>query len=167
MGAGPLTSAAIGLGTSLGEPFGILTLAVHALDHLPQTRVVRTSRVWWSGPAGGVARCAFHNAVVRVETDTDPDVLLARLKALEVRLGRRPSRGWADRRLDLDLLVFGRRIVVGRRIAIPHPRLVDRPFVLLPLAEAWPDARDPWSGRPYTTFPTAALAVRGTLPAAT
>lgn len=123
-----------------------------------------TSRIYFSGPAGGVARCVFHNAAVRVRTVLPPDTLLAALKRLEVRLGRRPGRRLGDRRLDLDLLLYGPRIVIGRDLVVPHPRLPERPFALAPLLDAWPDASDPWTGRPLAAFPCAQLPVVGVLP---
>ncbi len=155
--------AAIALGTSLGAS-AILELAARAIDRLPGTRVRSTSRIFRSPAAGGVATGVFHNAVLTVDTDRDPDALLDALKVLERRLGRRTTRAWADRRIDLDLLVYGLRIIVGRSLVVPHPRIATRNFVLAPLRDAWPEAVDPWTGVRYSTIPHAALPVVGVLP---
>lgn len=155
--------AAVGLGTSLGA-CEILALAARALDRLPGTRVRSTSRIFRSPAAGGVATGTFHNAVLTVDTDRDPDALLSALKALEGRLGRRPTRAWADRRIDLDLLVYGLRIIVGRSLVLPHPRIATRSFVLAPLRDAWPAAVDPWTGGRYAAIPRDLLPVVGVLP---
>lgn len=163
MGAAALNHVAVGLGTSLGDP-AVLGTAVFALARMPHTEVLATSRVYWSAPVGGMATRPFHNGVVRARTALGLDDFLTRLQVLERRLGRRPARSWADRRIDLDVLVWDRRVVVGRRVTVPHPRMTDRAFVLAPLADAWPGCVDPWTGRPYRLLPRARLPVAGVLP---
>ncbi len=141
--------AAVGLGASLGDRRGTLALAVRALGATPGVEVVAVSRLYRTPPAGGVARGWFLNAVALVRTTLEPEVLLARCRAIEIRLGRRPAPRWADRVLDLDLLLHGDLVRGGPDPVLPHPRMADRPFVIVPLLEVAPGARDPSTGRPF------------------
>jgi 2-amino-4-hydroxy-6-hydroxymethyldihydropteridine diphosphokinase len=139
----PVT-AFVGLGANLGEPQRALADALAALARLPDTRLVRSSRVYRSAPvdAGGPD---FFNAVAQLETRLTAPGLLAQLQAIEDAAGReRPYRN-APRTLDLDLLLYGSARVASPRLTVPHPRLRERAFVLLPLQELAPErveARD-------------------------
>lgn len=140
---------AVSLGASMGDRLGTLRLAVRALHAQEGVRVRGASRIWSTAPIGGVARAPFLNAVVRVETNLTPSELLAACRRIEVRLGRKPTRRWADRTLDLDVLLHGRTVLRSEAIVVPHPRLAERPFLLALLYEAWPEAPNPWTGRPW------------------
>jgi 2-amino-4-hydroxy-6-hydroxymethyldihydropteridine diphosphokinase len=131
-------SAFIGLGANLGEPLQALHDALVALAGLPHTRLVRSSRVFRSAPvdAGGPD---YFNAVARLETRLDAFELLRALQAIEDAAGReRPYRN-APRTLDLDLLLYGTGRVDSPTLTVPHPRMRERAFVLLPLHELAPD----------------------------
>lgn len=158
-----MTRAAIGLGSSLGDRLGTIRLAVAAIGALPGTHLLRASRVVVSPPAGGTASAPFLNAVILLETALEADVLLRACRRIERRLGRHPARRWADRRIDIDLLVYGALEVTGPEMTVPHPRIGERPFVLEPLAEVWPDA--PWQrgGQP-PVHPRRPLPIAATLP---
>ncbi len=158
--------AVVGLGASLGDRAATLEAAVRLLDVWPGVRVLRASRVYWSAPAGGVAGAAFLNAAVRVETTLAPEALAEALRAIERRLGRRPARRWADRALDLDLLWISGRSVQTPALTVPHARLRERAFALIPLVEVAPEARDPRTGARYRDLPLAQarLPAVGTLP---
>lgn len=163
----PPVDVALALGASMGDRAGALALAVRALDAAPDLVVTRCSRVFATPAAGGVARQGFLNAVIRARTTLAPLELLDRCKAVERRLGRRPARSWADRVLDVDLLLYGKRIVATERLRVPHARLAERDFFLQALAEAWPDAPNPWTGLPWAAAlpPRRTYPVVGTLPA--
>jgi 2-amino-4-hydroxy-6-hydroxymethyldihydropteridine diphosphokinase len=139
----PVT-AFVGLGANLGEPQRALADALAALARLPDTRLVRSSRVYRSAPvdAGGPD---FFNAVAQIETRLTAPGLLGQLQAIEDAAGReRPYRN-APRTLDLDLLLYGNARIASARLTVPHPRLRERAFVLLPLQELAPErveARD-------------------------
>lgn len=165
--APPPVDVALALGASLGDRAGALVLAVRALDAAPGLELVRCSRVFATPAAGGVARQGFLNAVLRARTTLAPLELLDLCKAVEVRLGRRPARSWADRVLDVDILLYGRRIVATERLRVPHARLAERDFFLQALAEAWPDAPNPWTGLPWSASlpPRRTYPVVGALPA--
>jgi len=168
-----VTPIAIALGASLGDRAATIRLALHAIDAAPGLRLVRASRIYASAAVGGAAGAVFYNAVALFETGWDgavalpPETLLAHLRALEVRLGRRPTRRWADRTIDLDVLLYGQRVIATPALRVPHPRMVERAFVLTPLREAWPDAVNPYSGLRYAdTLPSAPLPIVGALPQA-
>ncbi|MDP2312476.1 MAG: 2-amino-4-hydroxy-6-hydroxymethyldihydropteridine diphosphokinase [Pseudomonadota bacterium] len=165
-GAPPWTHAALGLGASLGDRARALRLAVYALQARPDVHVEAASRVYATSPVGGVASHGFLNAVIRVRTTLPPLALLQVCKAIEQRLGRRPTRRWADRVLDIDILLYGDQVVAEPGLRIPHPRLAERDFFLAALAEAWPDAPNPWTRLRWTDTLRArgAWPVVGTLP---
>lgn len=156
----------VGLGASMGDRAATLEAAVRLLAVSPGVDVRRTSRLYWSAPAGGVAGGAFLNAAVLVDTALPPEALAVRLRAIERRLGRRPARRWADRVLDLDLLWIDGERVHAPTLTVPHARLRERSFALVPLVEVAPDARDPRTGARYADLPLARafLPVVGALP---
>jgi 2-amino-4-hydroxy-6-hydroxymethyldihydropteridine diphosphokinase len=157
---------ALALGSSLGDGKAILRLATAALAVMPGLWLLRSSPLYATPPVGGVARNPFVNAVVYGRTDLSPRALLDRVKTLEARLGRSVSRRWADRTLDIDLLLHGETVMDDGVLALPHPRMRARSFVLVPLAAAWPEARDPRDGTRLASLPPAqvALPIVGALP---
>jgi 2-amino-4-hydroxy-6-hydroxymethyldihydropteridine diphosphokinase len=129
----------VGLGSSLGDRLGTIRLAVARLARAPGVSLIRKSRAWKSPPAGGVARCPFVNAAVLVSWEGEADALLERAQATEHALGRAPGHvRWSDRAIDLDLLLAD-AVVDGSDLRVPHPRLLERPFALVPAAEVAPD----------------------------
>lgn len=139
----------VGLGSSLGDRRRALELAVAALHAQPEGEVLRVSRVYLSPPAGGVARCSFLNAALRLRWGGRIEELLRCCQGLERRLGRRPAPRWADRALDIDLLWAPGLVLETPALRLPHPRLAERPFAWAPLLDVWPDARDPRGGERY------------------
>ena len=145
---------AVGLGSSLGDRRRALTLAVRMLHAHPQIRYLRGSRLYRTPPLrGGSARGWFLNAVALFETCLPPAAFLEACVGLEQRSGRRRARHWGDRTLDLDLLLADDEVLDLPQLRVPHPAIADRPFVRIPLVEAWPEARDPISGRLWANFP--------------
>lgn len=147
--------AVVGLGASLGDRAATLRTAVCLLAAWPGVEVLAASRLYASPPAGGVAGGAFLNAAVRVRASGGPDALHAALRAVETRLGRRVTRRWADRVLDLDILWFEGREWVTPTLIVPHPRLAERPFAVRPLLDVAPGATHPATGAPYAALPAA------------
>jgi 2-amino-4-hydroxy-6-hydroxymethyldihydropteridine diphosphokinase len=134
--------AYIGLGANLGDPLAALQGALEAVAALPQTALLCSSRIYRSAPvdAGGPD---YLNAVACVDTGLTAPDLLAHLQAIEQGAGReRPYRN-APRTLDLDLLLYGAARIDSPLLTVPHPRMGERAFVLLPLAEIAPDHVDP------------------------
>ncbi len=158
----------IGLGSSVGPRRALLELALDGLARTPGLEPLRVSRLYWSPPAGGVARGDFLNAALCARWRGDPLALLDRCLAIEARLGRRRRTRWADRTADLDLLWVEGLALDGPRLTLPHPRLAERAFALAPLVEACPDAADPRTGVLYRDLPApkgSPIAVIGALAA--
>lgn len=129
----------IGLGSNLATPEQQLDAALHALAQLPQSRLVRCSAYYSSAPLGPADQPRYSNAVALLETSLAPLQLLDHLQAIELNQGReRKAERWGPRTLDLDILLFGERIISDERLCVPHYHMHARPFVLLPLAELCP-----------------------------
>lgn len=127
--------AFIGLGANLGDPESQVRRAIQALGKLPRTRLLAASSLYRSEPVGVGKQADFVNAVAEVETALSARSLLEELLTSEARFGReRPSPG-APRTLDLDLLLYGDQVIEEPGLVIPHPRMHERAFVLMPLAE--------------------------------
>ena len=144
-----MTLACIGLGSNLDHPRRQLSRAVRALARLPRTRLLAVSGNYISAPVGTPgSQPDYVNAVALVDTALAPRALLARLLAIEHRQRRRrvPGMRNAPRTLDLDLLLFGRRRMRVESLALPHPRMHERAFVLRPLADLAPGAVVPGHG---------------------
>ena len=140
-------SAYVGLGSNLDEPAEQVRRAFAALDQIPETRLVRASSLYGSRPMGPVSQPDFVNAVAGLLTRLEAADLFAHLRALEQQLGRAPPRErWGPRRIDLDLLLFGQLRIDTPALQLPHPGIVDRNFVLYPLAEVAPELPVPGCG---------------------
>jgi 2-amino-4-hydroxy-6-hydroxymethyldihydropteridine diphosphokinase len=141
-----VTVAFVGLGANLGEPRRQVTQACLELDGLPHTRLVKASSLYRSAPVGYAEQPEFVNAVAQLETGLPAERLLAELQAIEERHGRRRSFADAPRTLDLDLLLHGDAVIHTPALTLPHPRMHQRAFVLMPLLEIAPDATIPGQG---------------------
>jgi len=135
----PAVIAYIGLGANLGDAAATLTDAIEALGRLPQSRLVRASSLYGSKPVGYLDQPDFINAVAAVETALAPHDLLDALLALESHFGRQRTFRNAPRTLDMDVLLYGNMTHHDDRLTVPHPRMLERSFVLVPLAEIAPD----------------------------
>ena len=139
--------AFIALGSNLGDPAAQIRRALRELAALPETRLVRRSALYRNPPAGYLDQPEFINAVAGIETGLAPRDLLEQLLAIErvhVRMRDFPN---GPRTLDLDILLYGEQTVREPGLTIPHPRMLERAFVLVPLAEIAPDAVVPDAGR--------------------
>jgi 2-amino-4-hydroxy-6-hydroxymethyldihydropteridine diphosphokinase len=142
----PIT-AFIALGSNLADPAAQIRSALRELAGLPSTRLVRSSSLYRNPPAGGLDQPEYVNAVAQVETRNGPRELLDRLLDIERDHGRVRDYPNAPRTLDLDVVLYGEEVVSEQGLVIPHPRMLQRAFVLVPLAEIAPDARVPGHGR--------------------
>jgi 2-amino-4-hydroxy-6-hydroxymethyldihydropteridine diphosphokinase len=130
--------ACVAIGANLGDARAAVLRAMTDLDALPQTRVTARSSLYRSAPVDA-AGPDFINAVAALETALEPLALLHELQRLETGAGReRPYRN-APRTLDLDLLYHGDTVMTTATLTLPHPRIAERAFVLLPLAEIAPE----------------------------
>jgi 2-amino-4-hydroxy-6-hydroxymethyldihydropteridine diphosphokinase len=130
----------LGLGANLGRRAEQIRAGLAHLEESGAVRVLRVSSFYETEPVGWPDGPWYLNAVARVETSLSPHDLLALLKDVECRLGRRPAQRNAPRPLDLDLLLYDDQHVDEPAIHVPHPRMLERAFVLLPLSEIAPDA---------------------------
>ncbi|SEA36427.1 2-amino-4-hydroxy-6-hydroxymethyldihydropteridine diphosphokinase [Variovorax sp. YR216] len=130
--------AYVAIGANLGDARAAVLRAMTDLNTLPESRVVSRSSLYRSAPVDASGP-DFINAVVALETGLEPGPLLRELQRLELGAGReRPYRN-APRTLDLDLLYHGEAVMASEALTLPHPRISERAFVLLPLAEIAPD----------------------------
>jgi 2-amino-4-hydroxy-6-hydroxymethyldihydropteridine diphosphokinase len=140
--------AHIGIGSNLDDPRQQVIDAIEMLDGLPGCHVLRRSSMYRSAAFGHIQQADFINAVVVLETAVPADILLACLKELERVRGRDPAaERWGPRVIDLDILVYGDQVIDLPELQIPHPGIVERNFVLLPLREVTPDLLIPGLGQ--------------------
>lgn len=145
-------TAFIGIGANLGDARVQVEEALHSLVRLPQSRLTAQSSLFRTAPvdAGGDD---FVNAVARIETELPAQALLEALQALEAAAGReRPFRN-APRTLDLDLLLYGEQVIDTPTLAVPHPRLTQRAFALIPLLQIDPFISIPGHGAAHQFAP--------------
>jgi 2-amino-4-hydroxy-6-hydroxymethyldihydropteridine diphosphokinase len=131
----------LALGSNLGDRPGNLETAIQALA--PDVRVLERSSIYETPPWGFVDQPTFFNMVLKAETRFSSRQLLKMLKALESRLGRQPGYHNGPRLIDLDILFYDQAVSDQPGLVIPHPRLHERSFVLVPLAEIAPDLVHP------------------------
>ncbi|MBX6363511.1 MAG: 2-amino-4-hydroxy-6-hydroxymethyldihydropteridine diphosphokinase [Gemmatimonadetes bacterium] len=143
-GSEPAVHAYLGLGTNLGDREANLHDALRGLAGLGSIEAVST--VYASEPVGYRDQPDFWNLAIRMATTLAPPELLAGAKRIEAELGRRPSFRNAPRPIDIDILLYGDDVVASDALQIPHPRLLERAFVLRPLAELDPGLRHPVTG---------------------
>jgi len=134
-----MTIAYIALGSNLQDPVKQVSRAFDALAQLPATRLLQRSSLYKTAPVGYDNQPDFINAVAKVDTSLEPIELLHKLLAVEATFGRERPFPNAPRILDLDLLLYGEVCMQTAELILPHPRMHERGFVLLPLAEIAPE----------------------------
>lgn len=144
---GPPATAYVALGANLEDPAGQIRQAFRELGQVGRTRVTARSSLYRTAPVGLLDQPDFINAVAQIETSLTPRALLDALLDIENLHGRRRGQPNAPRTLDLDLLLYGGLSLDQPGLQVPHPRLHQRGFVLVPLAEIAADAIVPGHGR--------------------
>ena len=157
-----MSRAYLGLGSNLGDRLANLQRAVDLLGERGP-RVLRSSRVYETDPVGGPEQPDYLNAVVDAETELEPRGLLDACLAVEAALGRVRAERWGPRVIDVDLLTYDDREVGEPGLEIPHPRMHERAFVLVPLLELDADPPLP-GGRKIASLRLGALALGGVRP---
>ena len=127
-------TAYIGLGANLGDAASAVSQAIEAIAALDGVQCARASCLYGSAPVDA-SGADYVNAVLQVQTSLSPQQLLAALQSIEQQAGRERSFKNAPRTLDLDLLLYGAQVIDTPDLVVPHPRMWERAFVLLPLAE--------------------------------
>jgi len=133
--------AYLSLGSNLGDRAAMLRRAVDAVAALPGTSVERLSDVYETRPWGPVPQPDFLNLAAAISTTLGPEELLRGLQAIEAALGRVRTVRWGPRTIDVDILLYGDIHMATPELTLPHPRMLERAFVLVPLAEIAPDLR--------------------------
>ena len=140
----PVT-AYLGLGSNMGNRQDNLDEALALLSS--KLKVRQVSPIYDTEPVGNINQPRFLNLVCQVHTMLAPEELLALAKGIESKLGRAPGKSGAPRPLDVDILLYGDRVMETLELVIPHPRMAERAFVLIPLVEIAPDLVHPVSGQ--------------------
>ena len=142
----------IGIGANLGTPERTVEAAITALEGLAGTGGHRRSRLYRTAPVGPQDQPDYVNAAMSFDTDLAPAELLACLHGIEADFGRVRAARWGPRTLDLDLLLYGDRIIDAPDLSVPHPHLSERGFVLAPLTDLDPGLRHPVLGERVDTL---------------
>jgi 2-amino-4-hydroxy-6-hydroxymethyldihydropteridine diphosphokinase len=149
--AGAPLRAVVGVGANLGDRLATMRQALRAMDRLG--RIERASPVYETAPVGGPEQPPFLNAAVLLRYAGTPLELLDALLAIEADLGRVRRERWGPRTIDLDILWIEGLAVDEPRLQVPHPRLEQRAFAIVPLLDVVPDACDPRTNRRYLAPP--------------
>lgn len=127
--------AFLGLGSNVGDRLATLQRAIDLLAAEPGIKVLRTSRVWETDPVGGPEQPDFLNVVAEIDTALEPLDLLEAVNRVEATLGRTRDVRWGPRTIDIDILLIGDLTIDDPRLTVPHPRMHQRAFVVMPLLE--------------------------------
>jgi 2-amino-4-hydroxy-6-hydroxymethyldihydropteridine diphosphokinase len=141
-----IASCAIALGANLGNPIETLNAAIEVLANHPGLELVGRSS-WYQTVAIGPPQPDYMNGCVVLRTTIQPQELMTLLLTIENQFGRVRQERWGARTLDLDLLLYNDQVLKTEHLELPHPRMTQRAFVLVPLAEIAPDWIDPISLR--------------------
>lgn len=133
-----VVKAYIGLGSNLGDKKTYINQALDLLTNNPGIKKLRAASLYKTAPMGYLEQDWFLNTVAEIETVLSPEELLALLKGVEDTLQRVRTIRWGPRTIDLDLLTYGDETINTRSLVIPHPRMTQRAFVMVPLAELNP-----------------------------
>ncbi len=126
----------LGVGSNLGERRKNIKLAIKSVGALRDTKVIRKSGLSNTSPCGGPkSQPDYLNAALKIQTGLSPAILLKKLKNIESKIGRTPGVRFGPRLIDLDILLYGDKIIRSRDLIVPHPRMFSRDFVIKPLLE--------------------------------
>lgn len=138
-----MTRCYLGLGSNLRSPTRQLRQAVATLRLLPRSTVIKLSRIYVSKPLGVRAQPAYCNMVISLQTSLPAKSLLYHCQLIENKQQRTRKLHWGARTLDIDLLLYGNQVIGMRDLIVPHPHMLTRDFVLIPLLEIEPSVRMP------------------------
>ena len=127
--------AYIGVGSNIGDKAHRCEQGIAEILRVDRTTLLAKSSLYKTQPVGHLSQDWFVNGVIKIETDLEAPVLFRSMKEIETQLGRHKTFRWGPRTLDLDLLLFDDQIIDTEGLCVPHPRIQERQFVLIPLAE--------------------------------
>lgn len=136
-----MSQAVIGLGTNMGDRIYNLNQAVRAISRLPNVKIIAGSCVYETDPMGKTDQERFYNAVILIETTASPQVLLGGCLGIEATMGRIRTEKNGPRIIDLDVLLYESYKNESFELSLPHPRMLQRAFVLKPLSDLFPSGR--------------------------
>lgn len=144
-------NAFLTLGSNLSDPRGLLRHAVWGLTRDPAVELISSSHIYETPPWGIADQPSFLNAAIEIRTSLEPDDLLELAQTIEHRLGRvRSGDQWGPRLIDIDIALYGEEIIETEDLIVPHPRLHERAFALIPLLEIAPHLLDPRWREPFS-----------------
>lgn len=139
-----MTLVYIALGSNLASPLEQVNAAVNAIGEIPESQIVAISSFYRTPPLGPQDQPDYLNAAVALETTLEPEALLDHTQRIELQQGRvRKAERWGPRTLDLDIMLFGDRVINSERLTVPHYDMKNRGFMLWPLAEIAPQLTFP------------------------
>ncbi|KYD10060.1 2-amino-4-hydroxy-6-hydroxymethyldihydropteridine pyrophosphokinase [Caldibacillus debilis] len=144
-------TAYLSLGSNMDDRLDYLRRALAKLRDAGKIRLTKISSVYETDPVGYTEQGKFLNLAVKLETEWSPFDLLDICQRIEQQLGRKRIIRWGPRTVDLDILLYNREQIDSERLTIPHPRMLERAFVLVPLAEIDPDLVIPGTGKTVKT----------------
>jgi 2-amino-4-hydroxy-6-hydroxymethyldihydropteridine diphosphokinase len=133
--------AFIGLGSNIGDRYHYLVQAINLLEKNPSVQLVNISSVYETEPVGYEDQDLFLNMVIEVTTDLTAAELLTNCMGVEQELGRKREMKWGPRTIDLDILLYNQENIETEELVVPHPRMLERAFVMVPLLEISPNIR--------------------------
>lgn len=145
----------IGIGSNLGDAIDNVQRALQELGRLPRTQLTAQSSLFRTAPIDADGE-DYVNAVARIETGLAPDALLQALQSIELDFGRKRPYQNAPRTLDLDLLLYNEQIIQSETLVVPHPRIAQRAFVLIPMLQIDPLVSIPGLGPAHALVPSVA-----------
>ena len=150
----PQTTVLCLLGSNLGDRMNLLRQAAFLLGATHRVDLTRASHVYETPPWGKIDQPSFLNAAIELKTSLLPDALLDRIHEIERNLGRRreEEKHWGPRTIDIDIALYGDAVIDQPRLIIPHARLHERAFALIPLLDIQPDLCDPRTGIPLRQY---------------
>lgn len=131
----------IGIGTNIGDRMKNINDAIDALDHLPDTKVTKVSPVYETEPWGYTQQDNFYNVCAEVKTTLSPNGILGACLGIEAALGRKRTFKYAPRIIDIDVLLYNDLKLNTEELTVPHPRMTQRAFVLVPLKDVFPSLK--------------------------
>ncbi|WP_243292552.1 2-amino-4-hydroxy-6-hydroxymethyldihydropteridine diphosphokinase [Bacillus sp. FJAT-47783] len=135
--------AYLSLGSNIGDRISYLNGAIRDLEETHQIQIVKKSSIYETDPVGYTDQDLFLNMVLKITTDLTPYQLLSLLQQIENKMERKREIRWGPRTLDLDILLFNDENIETEQLTIPHPRMYERSFVLVPLLEIEPNLTFP------------------------
>ncbi|KAB2328822.1 2-amino-4-hydroxy-6-hydroxymethyldihydropteridine diphosphokinase [Cytobacillus depressus] len=138
-----INKAYIGLGSNMGERAATLKEAIANIEAVPNIQVVNTSSIYETEPVGYEDQDRFLNMVIEVRTSLNPFELLNTCLEIEKGLGRKRDIRWGPRTIDLDILLYNQESIISEKLTVPHPRIQERAFVIIPLLDIKPDFKLP------------------------